>query len=175
MGANDVDAKPMGPMLDAGRVAAKQLKKLIRRVENACLGNPGLADGTTNGKAQNANAVDYRNDGQLYTEGATDDNWDFTGETDVAANKYAAYALLLDGGAASIVKHGSTDKDSAQAALDELEELLYTSTYEGKCVVGFFVTDGTAKDWDGEALSTGGTFYDGWPESLRLGEPNFIQ
>lgn len=145
------------------------LNKLIHRQQYALLDSPACANGSTTGKAKTTRAAAYRVAGQVYYKAGTDDLWDFTSETDVAASAYAAYALYLNAaGTASILKHGSADTTTAAAAITALRKLV--DAEDAKCLIGVFVTDGTAKNWDGEALASGGTFYDGMPEAQEVEE-----
>jgi len=155
LGLDDITAT----VTDLGALRAAILAH-VARYENEAKANPGLADGTTDGKIQNANAISFAIDGALYTKAATDDLWDLSGETDTAADKYRAYWLYLDSSGTATVADG-TDEDSEADAIAALPALAAS-----KSVAGVYVA-GLSCDFDGAAgLAAQGTIVDGWPAAL---------
>jgi len=124
---------------------------------NTAMTNPAVADGTTDGKVQNANSVDYKVGGGLFTKAGTDDLWDLTGETDTAGGQYRAYSLELDDSGTATFQ-ASGNEASAGDALAGLPN-------PSESRIAVFIAD-PACDFDGAALSGQGNYYNGWPDSV---------
>lgn len=165
---------PSGQPIEAGHGLIDIVRQLVLRYENRMENSaPAIDDATTAGKLKTTATVDYYNDGVRQTQKAATDNlWDFTSEEDTLADKYRAYFLLLDGGTASILTHTAAgDQDSAALAYAKLAKVLPA----GKTVVGVFITDGTACDWDDAGgLAAQGTIHDGFPAAMTLDVPKVL-
>lgn len=128
------------------------------RAENGVVGNPALADGTTDGKIKTTASVTTKIKGASYTKGATDDLWDLSGETDTDGTHYRAYWLYLDSAGTATVAAGTDALTSETVAIAALPAIDAT-----KCVVGVYVA-GPSTDFNGAAgLDAQGTLYNGWP------------
>lgn len=124
--------------------------------------NPGLANGEITGNLKTSNAVDFTIAGQFYTKAATDNFWDFSGETDTGAGEYRAYWLYVDSaGTASFV--AGSEASTEAAALQGLPDPDVT-----KSIFGAFVAAPNA-DFDGDALDGLGTIINGVPSTLPGG------
>jgi len=118
-----------------------------------------IADGSTNGTFQAVTAsTAFRIAGAEYTKAATDDLWDLSGETAVAADRERAYWLYLDSaGAASFAANGDAPVGYGLADLPVPDPT--------KSVIGVFLA-GPETDFT-LALTAQGTVTDGIPDGAR--------
>ena len=125
------------------------------------VGSAKLAAGTTAGKIKTVAAIDFRIGGRLFTKAATDDLWDFTGETTLGSGVYKAAILYLDasGTATYTLTAAATSAALALRAVGDLTLGGYVST---KSVIGVYVST-AAQNWASGGL--GGTYYNGIPEA----------
>jgi hypothetical protein len=137
-----------------------RINGLIYKTLFAAVQDPGIADATSAGQLQTANAADFKIDGFTYNKVATDDLWDLSGETDTGAAAWRAYWLYLDAAGAASIDAGS-DAASAALALKALPDLDTT-----KSILGVFVADPSCDFDDAGGLSAQGTIYDGVPEGV---------
>lgn len=149
---------------DGGRLVLAALllviNGLVYKTQHATQDDGGIADGTTDGKLQNVNAVDFKVAGLTYTKAATDDLWNLAGETDTTASQYRAYWLYLNASGTASVAAGS-NASSAALALAALPALDVT-----KSVIGVYVANPSC-DFNGAAgLAAQGTIYDGVPDGV---------
>lgn len=119
-----------------------------------------VENGGTAGNIKLSNHIDYMVRGQAYSKDATDDFWDLSALTDVAALKYRAVLLTIDGTTAEIVE--GTDQDSSAAAIAEVAALYPTDAV----VVAMYVADPSC-DWDNAGgLAGQGTYYQSPTEAM---------
>ncbi len=125
------------------------------------VGSAKLAAGTTAGKIKTVADIDFRIGGRLFTKAATDDLWDFTGETTLGTGLYKAAVLYLDatGAATYTLTAAATSAALALRAVGDLTLGGYVST---KSVIGVYVST-AAQNWGSGGL--GGTYYNGIPEA----------
>ena len=116
------------------------------------VGSAKLAAGTTAGKIKTVAAIDFRIGGRLFTKAATDDLWDFTGETTLGSGVYKAAILYTLTAAAT----------SAALALRAVGDLTLGGYVSTKSVIGVYVST-AAQNWASGGL--GGTYYNGIPEA----------
>lgn len=132
------------------------------------VGSAKLAAGTTAGKIKTVADIDFRIGGRLFTKGATDDLWDFTGETTLGTGLYKAAVLYLDasGAATYALTAAATSAPLALRAVGDLALGGYVST---KSVIGVYVST-AAQNWGSGGL--GGTYYNGIPEAAYSSAEN---
>ena len=122
---------------------------------------PAIGNGTTNGNLRTTASAGFSIGDRSYVKASTDDLWDLSGETAVAAAKYRAYWLLLDSAGAATIA-GGVDQASEALALADLPTLDGT-----KSVMGVFVA-GPATDFTA-ALAAQGDIYDGLVDGVPVG------
>lgn len=135
--------------------ALEQLVTRMNAIANGAIGYANIANATTNGKLKSQNTTGYRIDGVMYTKAATDNLWDFTGQTTLGASDYKAYRLYLDAAGDPSIE-GGTAATTAAAALAALP-----APSTSKSVIGVFVA-GPSTNF-ANALSSQGTIYHGTP------------
>lgn len=144
-----------------GRAELDALISRVNALANGVLGNPGIADATANGKLKTANPTPYRVDGVVYTEPATDPEWDLTGETTMTTGQYKAYWLYVNAAGTASIEAG-TVATSAAAALAALP-----TPSTSKSVFGVYVA-GPSTNF-ANALAAQGTIYNGTPSGATGG------
>lgn len=151
------------------RVLRLEMNALIARynnLANAVLTYGVIANGTTAGKLKTTAAVSYRIEGTVYTKAATDDLWDLTGLTNLAAGEFQAIALYLDASGTASIGAGTVAATAAAA------KLACPAFVTSKCVVGWFVANAST-DFDA-ALSAQGTIYHGTPTGFTDSSGNVL-
>ena len=139
---------------------------------NTPLSGFSLADGSANGKVKltmegyddvtssdHISKFGYRIKGRVYTlqsdanSNAKDDFWDLTGQTDLTSGDYVKVLLTVDesGNAQTHVSSVASSQNEAELPVPPDDE----------CPFGWIEMEG-ANDWDGESLSTSGSYYEGY-------------
>jgi hypothetical protein len=130
---------------------------MVLRNHFSATSDPGIADGTTDGKLQNVASTTFKIGQFTYTKAATDDLWDLSAQTDTTASQYRAIWLYLNASGTASIGAGS-NAASAALALAALP-----AHDETKSIIGVYVADPSC-DFNGAAgLAAQGTIYDGIP------------
>lgn len=130
---------------------------------------PTIVNGTTAGTLRNtATSVPFSVSGVLAAANlvTTDNFWDLSGETDLAAGQFRAYWLRVDAAGAASFEAGSI-QGSAAAALAALPE--YSTTH---AIIGVYVAGsaGSATDFDDAGgLAAQGAINAGIPVGVPIG------
>lgn len=126
----------------------------ILRDDNGVVGSAALAAGTTNGKIKSVNATDFKVAGQLFSKGATDDEWNLSAQSSTDGTHYRAFWLYRATNGTASIAAGADTLTSAALAIAALPALDAT-----KSVIGVYV----AAPSTNFANALTGTFINGWP------------
>lgn len=122
---------------------------------------PAISNGTTAGRLRTNASVVFSVGKTQFAKASTDDLWNLSAQTALAAAQYRAYWLLLDNAGAATIAVG-TIQSTALLALGTLPALDGT-----KSVIGVYVA-GPSTNF-ASALAAQGTIYNGIPDGARTG------
>lgn len=150
--------------MTSGPIAIAKIWQLLASLWYASFfstfGSGAIGNGTTAGRLRTTASATGRVAGVEVTKASTDDLWNLSGETALAAGQYRAYWLYVNAAGTASIAAGSI-ASTAAAALLALPDLA-----EDKCVLGAYVA-GPSTNFTA-ALAAQGTIYNRIPDGAML-------